>query len=227
MENQKQNLTLSPKESQKLALRESPEHGKKLDSLIAGCLTLQKLYGRDLGDAGTVINLFHQLLGKYPGAKVISAFEVWLERGQEFPTPADIINLIKRNGRPPLKESDVIAVRRKDGEDRTKADWDLLREWDAQQREGFEEDFSEEKQASLIQDNARMRVEIINLKAEIERLGVLVNKLRFERNESQSLASPMMADKQTKIQRTIDFMRQTNTPESDIKQFALEQGVVF
>lgn len=209
----------------KLPIKQAPEGQQAVAVEIYNRFHAMKTYGKEPESLDGITRTLLKDLADFPAEKILKAFSVHATRSQEFPTTCDIVGLIKRNGRPPLKESDVIAVRKKDGEDRTQADWQLLREWEAQQREGFEEDFSEEKQASLISDNARMRTQIQAQQAEIERLGRLVNKLRFERNEPQGLASPMLADKQTKIQRTLDFMRQTNTPESDIKQFALEHGV--
>lgn len=154
-------------ESQKLALRENEKSKDKLDELLGACLALQKLYGRDVANSETIIRLFHKLLAEYPGDKVLLAFETWMERSQEFPTPADIIGLIRRNGRPPIKESDVIAIRRKEVCDWTRAEGNLVDEWENQQKEGFDTDYNDpHKEAALFAENIRLRQQVIELKAE-------------------------------------------------------------
>lgn len=166
------NLTTSQEESRKLVLRESKKHQEELDGLIGIALALQKLYGRGVENTGQVITLFHRMLAQYPGEKAVKAFQVWLERSQEFPTPADIIGLIKRNGKPPIRESDIIAINKKDGADRTRAEWKMLREYEEQQQDGWEE--NEDKQQFTLQENLRLRDEIAKLQAENRKLSIMI-----------------------------------------------------
>lgn len=90
-------------ESQQLELKDSPENQNKLDELLAGCFVLQKMYGRAPDSMEIVVTLFHNILGKYPADRVVKAFEVWLEKSPEFPTPADIINIVSPSPSPPWK----------------------------------------------------------------------------------------------------------------------------
>lgn len=192
------------------ALSESSEFQDKVDSLLAGCFSLQKLYGRKAESAEQVaaINaMFHSLLGKYPGEKVIRALETWLERSQEFPTPADIINLIRRNGRPPLKESDIIAIRKKDGQDRTSEEWGLLKDWENQQMQGWPEDDGEEKQKYLLQENQKLREQNIELKRKVSELSISLKNV---------MVAKRMAPPGDALQRTIDHMKATGAPQEDI-----------
>lgn len=95
------------------------------------------MYGKQPENIATINKLFHTILGNYEAEKAVKAFEIWIGRSQEFPTPADIISLIKRNGKPPLMESDIIAINKKDGASRTRAEWQMLREWGEEQSGGW------------------------------------------------------------------------------------------
>lgn len=169
------------------------------------------MYGRAPESAETVERLFQNLLAPYPADKAIRAFEVWLERSQEFPTPADIIGIIKRNGKPPLKESDIIAIRKKDGEDRDGTEWRMLREWDEQQSEGWDDVSSPVKDQATLQENIRLREEVRGLRDEVKRLA---SSLKAEQN--RKLPEPTYDEK---VERTVKFMREIGAPEADIQAF--------
>lgn len=211
----KQNLISSQKVSSELALSENVNAQNMLDEMIVACMTVQKLYGRDVGNTETVIRIYQKILGNYRGDKVIRAFEIWIERSQEFPTAADIVNLVKRNGKPPLKESDIITIRKKDGEDRTPDDWATLREWDKQQQEGFGTDFiDEQKDLATMQENIQLRTEIRELKAEYARLAEIL------RQKEQSKGLPTSEIKlEDKLLRTVEFMKQNGASQIDIDEF--------
>lgn len=155
--------------------------------------------------------LFHRICESYPAEKVIKAFERWLETSTEFPTPADIIGLIKRNGRPPLKESDIIAIRKKDGELRTPDDWKMLRQWEAQQLDEWAGDEAAEQQkvSQLLKDNESLRKQLRAAYDEIRRLGDLIQAIRNEKPPED----------ENKISKTIDYMKSIGAPQSDIDDF--------
>lgn len=185
-----------------------------MDELIAGCFALQKLYGKAPESMETVVLLFHTILSKHSAEKVIKAFQTWLERSQEFPTPADIIGLIKRNGKPPLSESQFIAISRKEYGERTTEEHWFLRQWQEQQSEQWQTDTDPQKQADILADNMRMREERKILKSEIQRLNQL---LISAKGASEKPALPV----QDKIQRTVEHMKATGCPDSDIQDFIL------
>lgn len=206
------------------ALSENRQAQNKLDSLIAGCFALQRLYGKPPESAtsmATITNMFHAMLGKYPAEQVTRAFELWMERGQQFPTPADIISLIKRKGKPPLKESDIIAIRKKDGENRTRDEWDMLAEWDAQHSESFSE-FTDDTQKhdALLADNISLRKQLASAKDELARVSALLTETRIAKGIEQP-----KPDMQTKIARTAQHMRETGASQDDIDEFLMSNGV--
>lgn len=221
MNNQNQNGNLALTASPVPALKESKQSQSKLDELLAGCFTLQKMYGRAPDSLETVALLFHNMLGKYPADKVIKAFELWLERSQEFPTPADIVGLLRRNGKPPLSKERYIAISKKDGQDRTPDDWQYMREYEKEQdtEEWGTEIVDEIKDSSTLQENIRLRTELRELRAEYGRLSEL---LRQERQKIPSLLPEVPLN--DRVQRTIDAMRQGGAPQEDIDEFLKQYG---
>lgn len=209
-----QPLTLSEKQPSALALHENRQAQNRLDELLAGSFLLQKIYGKQPENLELVNQLFHSMLAKYPSHKVVKAFERWLEYSQEFPTPADIIGFIKRNGKPPIKESDIIAIRKKEGCDRTRAEWEMLTEWDAQQQEGWREYVDVVKDTATLTENIRLREKIKELEIENARAWSEVKKLRVIKG-----IEPMSIDKQVKIDNTIKAMRENGASEDDIIEF--------
>lgn len=156
------------------------------------------------------------MLGKYVAVKVIKAFETWLERSQEFPTPADIISLIKRDGRPPLSESQFIAISKKQYSERTVEENWFLRTYQEQQNEQWQIDSDQQKQDDILSDNMRMREEIKNLKSENQRLVGLLNA-----EKTKFIFKKPIISVQDKIQRTIEHMKAAGAPEKDIQDFLL------
>ncbi len=215
-----QQLTSSAKELNALALRDNREAQDRLDNMIAGCFVIQKLYGRQPENIEVINRTFHSTLSNYPAASVIRAFETWMQRSQEFPTPADIVSLIRRNGKPPLKESDIIAIRKKDGQDRTAEDWQLLKEWDAQQQEGWKEFTDPKKEEATLQENFRLREQVKQLENEVARLTGLL----YEARMTKGLERPKQTVEE-KVRNTIAAMRAAGGSEADIEAFAKEYGI--
>jgi|GEM_PF-3888949 len=180
---------------------------------MMGCIATQKLYGRDTANAGQVTEVFHTMLADYPADKVVRAFETWLSRSQEFPTPADIIGLIQRNGRPPLSKERYIAINKKDGEYRTPDDWQYLRDYEAEQDTGWGGETIYQQE-----ENTRLRQQLAEAKIEIQRLNTLVHDLKVERRIEKPAPSV-----QERVMKTVEYMRQTGAQESDIEEFLSSQ----
>lgn len=191
---------------------------------ILGCLTVQKLYGRDPGSSEAITEVFQSMLGKYPGEKVTKAMETWMERSPEFPSPADIISIIKRNGRPPLTKEMFIAISKKDPENRTKADWQYIEDYEAQERgEAWDSEHPDpEKDKRTLQENIRLRQEVKDLKAEIKRLGELLHAERVRTG-----AAPPKPSEAEKVRRTAEAMRKEGAKPEDIEEFLHSYGVTM
>lgn len=200
-------------------LSESKQHQNRLDELLGACLALQKLYGRDVDNSDVIIELFQRMMSKYSGDKVIKSFETWMERSQEFPTPADIIGLIKRGGKPPLSESMFIQISKKDGMDRTPEDWQYLRDYQAFMDDGWEGEPDAAKQSALTEENTRLRAKIKEMELEYERLKHLWIQ---ERDKKTPLASDLTHS--DKVQLTAHHMRRAGASEKDISDFLLDNA---
>ena len=162
-----------------------------------------KTYGKEPESLNSIIQTMLSDLAEYPIEKIMLAFKTHAVRSSEFPTTADLVGLIKRNGRPPLKESDVIAIRKKDGQDRTREDWDTLKAWDAQQSEEWEGGNPFKKQDNM-DEICRLKAKISDLEKEVKR--------------AWAYQIPKKEEK-CKVQKTIDYLKSINAPQSDIDSF--------
>lgn len=171
-----------------------------------------KTYGKDPEALDSIIAVFVRDLAEYPIEKVMQAVKTHSERSPEFPTVADIVGLIKRNGRREIKESDIIAIRRKDGEDRTRQDWDMLRQWEEQLSEGWATGIDVKTEESHRIENNRLRQQVRELKAEIARL----NELLFAKRKP--MEQPKITTEQ-RIENTVTMMRETGSTQEQINEF--------
>lgn len=65
-----------------------------LTEALGQCCSIQKAYGKQMGDLQTMVTAFHQILAEYPLARVQDGFRQYIKRNSTIPTPADIVNLI-------------------------------------------------------------------------------------------------------------------------------------
>ena len=172
-----------------------------------------KTWGKEPESLEGIIRTFSRDLAEYPAEKILKAISTHARRSQEFPTTADIDGLIKRNGRPPLKESDIIAIRKKDWEDRTAAECQMLRDWDEQQQTGWDDYQPDPMRAERHrEENNRLREEIDALKAENRRLAGLLADAKRQPPESK-------ITQDVRIQNTINWMKETGASQMDIENF--------
>jgi len=206
------------------ALRESKEAQGKLDSLLIGCFAVQKMYGRAPENIEAINQIFHAILGKFKSDKVLKAFEIWLERNQEFPTPADIVSLINRGGKAPITKEVYISICKKDGEHRTPDEWRLKREYEAEQMEyEFGPEIPDERKLSdVISSNESLRRDLQQARDENKRLAELLLAARV----AKGLERPKLTDQERAL-RTIAEMRRIGAPEEDIELFAIPFGGIF
>lgn len=174
------------------------------------------MYGRAPESTKTISNLFHSLLAPYPAHKVIKAFETWIEKSQEFPTPADIIGLIKRNGRAAITDAQYIAVSKMMGEDRSPADWQLMRDYEAEKRTGWNGAEDPKKETDYRDENIRLRQEIKRLKAQFDCMTMVAR----ERVEVRRLQAESPA---VKVENTVVMMQKEGFSQTDIDAFILSQ----
>lgn len=110
--------------SQDLAGRES------LALILGQCFQALNLYGKEPEQIEAAIALHQMVLSDYSIDQIRPAFIRWLATNSTFPAPADIVSLIKRGGKPPLDRAVYVSISRKPGDQRTKADWQYIRDYE-------------------------------------------------------------------------------------------------
>lgn len=183
------------------------------------CFALCDTYGKTAADMEIMADGFISMLADYPADKVIKAFRTHVERSKKLPTLAGIIGLIRRNGRPPLNESDVVRVSKIDPEHRTPDQWSLLREWEEQQAEGWGADDMGRTERYEV-ENRQLRQRVKELGAEVKRLSGLLADARN--------AAPQLPEKShdDKMRATIDQMRKDGCTQTDIEDFIAFENVM-
>lgn len=178
-----------------------------------------KLFGREPESFDSYTKVILSDLAEYPASQVLLALKTHSMRSQEPPTTADLAMLIRRKGKPPLKESDIIAIRKKDGEHRTSAEWEMLREWEAQQSEGWD-DFDPGRERRISQDNIALRKQVQELKEENRRLAELLNQTKV----AKGLERPKPSEDE-RIRNTIFVMRESGASEGELVEFLATMGI--
>lgn len=107
-----------------------------MTEMLTQCFRALKLYGRDADDFDAINAMFQLVLADYPIDKIKQAFAVYLKRHNELPAPADIVQIIERDGKPPLERAVYIAISKKQPEDRTSSDWGYMREYEKYSKTG-------------------------------------------------------------------------------------------
>lgn len=179
-----------------------------------------KTYGKEPESLRSIIAVFARDLADYPIGTVLKAISTHAQRSQEFPTTADIVGLIKRNGKPPFSQAMYVSIQKKDGEHRTPDDWKYLREYEAAQCEEFDGPRNTRYTEEVHQENQRLRAELTNLRKENKRLADLLQEARVAKG-----FEPPVPTAEEKVRATIAAMRQAGAPEADIDEFAREHGL--
>ena len=98
--------------------------------MLFQCFAALKVYGKQPEELAAVNAMFQLVLSDYAMADIRKAFGIYLRRHNDLPAPADIVQIIERDGRPPLDRAVYIAISKKHPEDRTREDWAYMREYD-------------------------------------------------------------------------------------------------
>lgn len=70
------------------------EHAKSIVTQLGACLVVQRTYGKQGSDLEAMARVFIEDLRAFEPDKVVKALGEWRLKSSEFPTPADIKNLI-------------------------------------------------------------------------------------------------------------------------------------
>lgn len=181
-----------------------------------------KTYGKEPESLSSITATMLRDLSDFPADKILKAFKLHAQRSEEFPTTANIYGLIKRNGKPPLSKETFIAISKKHGEDRTSEDWQYLRDYQAEQNDGWEEVPDQAKSNATLNENTRLRQELIELKREVKRLSDLLHEERMRKGIEKPKPDLMES-----LTRTINAMRTEGAKQEDIAEFAVHMALMF
>jgi hypothetical protein len=136
----RQQLTKSSPEKSSSTPLASDEQGR-LDTMKAISLLFNglKTYGKDPGQLDAVIDLFMFALADYSAEQVAKAFRQYVLKASDFPAPADIVQLIERDGRPPLDKAVYLQICKKDPMLRSRQEWDYKAEFERTVMEDYAE----------------------------------------------------------------------------------------
>jgi hypothetical protein len=183
-------------------------------------LTMAENWGFSPEASETYVETLLEDLEEYPARDVFLFFDKWRKTSTKKPTTADAVGYIKRNGKPPLRESDIIAIRKKDGADKTPDDWQMLREWEAQQSEGWDD------APSTNQASANQAQEITALRRKVAQLEAQLAGNRTEQATTNqvdiciaTIKAKLEKPLEEKIQSTVDMMRRQGCTEEDVLEF--------
>lgn len=114
------------------------EHRRLIAGHLGACLAVQRTYGKQGGDLNTMTKIFCAALKHYEPKQVTAALEQWMTKSPEFPTPADIKQMIDPE---PVWDGAVytrLSIKaRKDGGAMTSEEWEYLRKYEANAIKGI------------------------------------------------------------------------------------------
>jgi len=102
-----------------------------LAAVFYGCCAALPTYGKDAEGLTNALRMFNMVLSDYTGEQIKQAFLYWLKTNRTFPTPADIVSLILRPGKPPFERSVYISLQKKRDNDYLRdAEWKYIKEYE-------------------------------------------------------------------------------------------------
>jgi len=198
-----------------LAISESVEAQKLLGILIVNSFKALNLYGKKSDSMKATAQTFQRILSNHCIADIAQAFDIWMKRQTQFPTPADIYGLIERNGKPPLSKVMYVNISKKDAYHRTSDDWEYIKEYELYQRTGD----SNNTLTKVGNENTYLKKANNNLKDQISKLkaqsDIYCQKIAaLEKKKYEIKTEPV-----NKIDATVKFMRESGASEEDIQIF--------
>ena len=90
-----------------------------------------KVYGKEPEQLEDTTKLFMFALADYPVDKIVDGIAYYVRNYPEFPAPADIVQIIDRGNKPPFEKAVYVNVCKKIPEERTSAEWQYKRDYEA------------------------------------------------------------------------------------------------
>lgn len=119
-----------------MTLKDDAEGRKTLAVILSQCFDTMKLFGKEPEQMESAGALFKLVLSDFPIDKIGEAFAYHLGHSAEMPTPADIVNIIRRGNKPPFERAVYVSISKKEPWDRSRDEWAYMREYEEFQIHG-------------------------------------------------------------------------------------------
>jgi hypothetical protein len=93
----------------------SPETEGVILKQVKDCMQVLNTYGKKDFDYLPVVKVFIERLGHYGPEKIKKAFDKYVSKRSDFPTPADIVGIIEKRIKPDIAVYQTLIRRRKEG----------------------------------------------------------------------------------------------------------------
>lgn len=109
---------------------ESQNSRLELSNFLFQCFESLKVYGKEPEQMKSVNSMFQLVLSDYNIEDIRRAFAYYLKHNTDLPAPADIVNIIERGDKPPLDKTVYVSISKKLAENRTKDEWQYMRDYE-------------------------------------------------------------------------------------------------
>jgi hypothetical protein len=135
MENHKRPLersaeALATSDSISLPLIKDRDSRELLGASLAMFWDTMRQYGKKTSQLENLTKMFIFTLAEYPYEKISKAFRFYAKHYSEMPTPADIVSIIERNGKPPFERAVYVGLKQKPKEDLLDDEWQYIRDYE-------------------------------------------------------------------------------------------------
>lgn len=117
-------------------MKSDPDGKKRVAQAISMVYDGLKVYGKEPEQLENAVKLFNFALADYPTQQIVDAFAYYVSNFSEFPAPADIVQIIRRKGKPPMDKTVYVAISKKDACSRTSEEWQYMRDYETWMLEG-------------------------------------------------------------------------------------------
>jgi hypothetical protein len=99
------------KTTEKAVFEYSEQNITSIANALGVCLLAQRTYGKQAADIDKLTKIFIKVLNDFEPDRVLSAIKQWLLKSPEFPTPADIKNILRPT--PKLDKAVYVSIKKK------------------------------------------------------------------------------------------------------------------
>lgn len=111
-------------------MKSDPAGKKRIGEAIVLFHDALKTYGKQPEQMESVTKLFMFALADYPVEKIVEAMAYYVRNYTDFPSPADIVQIIERGNKPPFDRAVYTTISKKHPADRSSDEWAYMRSYE-------------------------------------------------------------------------------------------------